>query len=65
MSKRRIITISDESGEAEVKLWGDRLMPVQPAKGTQITITCLSDDHYLNRTSVNSKMSRIVEVRKS
>ena len=65
MSKRRIITISDESGEAEVKLWGDRLMHVQPAKGTQITITCLSVDHYLNRTSVNSKMSTIVEVRKS
>ena len=63
MSKRRVITISDESGEAEVKLWGD--MHVKPAKGTQITITCISVDHYLNRTSVNSKMSTIVEVRKS
>ena len=65
MSKRRIITISDESGEAEVKLWGDRLMSVQPAKETQITITCLSVEHYLNRMSVNSKMSTIVEVMKS
>ena len=64
MSKRRIITISDESGEAEVKLWGDRLMHVQPEKGTRVKITCLSVDHYLNRTSLNSTMSTIVEVRK-
>ena len=46
--------MSDESGEAEVKLWGDRLMHVQPAKGTQITLTWLFEQDEREQQDVNN-----------
>ena len=39
-------------------------MHIQPPKGAVITATCLTVDSYLNRTSLNSNMSTVVEVRK-
>ena len=38
-------------------------MHTQPPKGTVINATCLTVDSYLNRTSLNSIMSTVVEVR--
>ena len=63
LSQRRFITVYDDTGEVEIKLWGKRLMHTQPPKGTVFRATCLTVDSYLNRTSLNRIMSTVVEVR--
>lgn len=60
-SKRRIVPLSDETGEIELKLWGDKANMIHTSNETVI-ITCVCVDIYLSRLSLNTTMSTTIQV---
>ena len=60
-SKRRIATISDTSGQIEVKMWGPKKDLITQA-GIQVKITGLRIDIFNTRYSLNSTSSTAIEV---
>lgn len=62
-SQRRILTIKDQTGEVDVKLWGERLMHIAPEEGTRIVVTNVTVDQYRNNKTLNSNMSTRIEIK--
>uniref|UniRef100_A0A8W8MM10 Uncharacterized protein n=1 Tax=Magallana gigas TaxID=29159 RepID=A0A8W8MM10_MAGGI len=62
-SQRRILTIKDQTGEVDVKLWGERLMHIAPEEGTRIVVTNVTVDEYRNNKTLNSNMSTRIEIK--
>ena len=60
-SKRRIVRLSDETGEIELKLWGDKANLIHAANETVI-ITCVGVDVYMSKVSLNTTMSTTIQV---
>eukprot|EP00105_Crassostrea_gigas_P035829 XP_019919977.1 PREDICTED: uncharacterized protein LOC105321081 [Crassostrea gigas] len=64
-SKRKIITIKDQSGSIEIKLWGNMVNLAMDCELDQtVLLSCLTLDLYLNRASLNSNPSTTLEVLK-
>lgn len=62
-SKRKIITIKDQSGSIEIKLWGNMVNLAMDCELDQtVLLSCLTLDLYLNRASLNSNPSTTLEV---
>lgn len=61
-SKRRVVTITDQTGSVELKLWGDDMINKITQDGVSVVVKCVTVEHYSNRTSVNSTMSTQIEV---
>lgn len=59
--KRRILTISDQTGTIDVKMWGPNINKLT-SSGEDVTITCLNVDVYMGRVSLNSNTSTKVQV---
>lgn len=61
-STRKIVTVEDNSGEIEIKLWGNKINLIKET-GTTITLKGLRVDIYNNRYSLNSSPSTTMEVK--
>lgn len=62
-SKSKIITIKDQSGSIEIKLWGNMVNLAMDCELDQtVLLSCLTLDLYLNRASLNSNPSTTLEV---
>lgn len=61
-SKRRVITIADQTGSVGLKLWGDDMVNKIPQEGLSVVVKSVTLEHYNNGTSVNSTMSTQTEV---
>lgn len=61
-SKRRVITITDQTGSVELKLWGGDMVNKITQEGVSVVVKSVTVEHYNNRTSVNSTMSTQIEV---
>ncbi|XP_062578641.1 uncharacterized protein LOC134240569 [Saccostrea cucullata] len=60
-SKRKIVTITDQTGLVELKLWGQEMIDKIKEEGTCVEVKCVTVEHYNTKTSLNSNMStRIV-----
>lgn len=58
-SKRRVITIVDQTGSVGLKLWGDEMVNKITQEGLSVVVKSVTVEHYNNRTSVNSTMTFI------
>lgn len=61
-STRKIVNVEDNSGEIEIKLWGNKINLIKET-GTTITLKGLRVDIYNNRYSLNSSPSTTMEVK--
>lgn len=59
-SRRRIINVSDDTGEIELKFWGSK-SSIALQQGTHATFTCLRVDVFNGRASLNSTCSTTVK----
>lgn len=58
-SKRRVITIVDQTGSVGLKLRGDEMVNKITQEGLSVVVKSVTVEHYNNRTSVNSTMTFI------
>ncbi|XP_065937778.1 uncharacterized protein [Magallana gigas] len=60
-SKRRIITLTDQSGSLDIKMWGSHVNKLTN-QYDDVTIICLTVDLYMGRVSLNSNTSTTLQV---
>lgn len=61
-SKRKIVNLEDNSGEIEIKLWGNKIDLIKE-QGATVTLKELRADIYNSRYSLNSTPSTTIEVK--
>lgn len=59
-SKRRIITLSDQTGSLDVKMWESHVNNV--TSQNDVTTICFTVDVYMGRVSLNSNTSTTLQV---
>ncbi|XP_065942069.1 uncharacterized protein [Magallana gigas] len=60
-SKRKIVTLEDNSGQIEIKLWGNKIDLIKD-QGTTVSLKGLRVDIYNGRYSLNSTPSTTIEI---
>uniref|UniRef100_K1RTR4 Uncharacterized protein n=1 Tax=Magallana gigas TaxID=29159 RepID=K1RTR4_MAGGI len=59
-SKRRIITLSDQTGSVDVKMWESHVNNV--TSQNDVTTICFTVDVYMGRVSLNSNTSTTLQI---
>lgn len=62
-SSRKIVTVSDSSGEIDIKFWSTKTNVNPFEAGTMLVIKSVKVDHYGGKASLNSTPSTTVEVK--